>query len=100
MDGAHFMKTEVIHIGKLPAARMMALVAMVLSIPFELLSSVEYLADFGAEDWGILAIFPFIYALCAFLFTLIAVWIYNRFAGKFGGIEFIAVELPGTPAEQ
>lgn len=90
------MKKTITRIGPLSAAKVMALLYFLISIPFMLIMAVVSLfAPAGGDRIGIVMIIlvPIFYALFGFIFTLIGAWLYNLIASVVGGIEYTSEEI-------
>ena len=80
-------------IAPLPAARVLGLLYMVISIPFAILF--WYFAPANSPFGGLGAtggifmviILPIIYGVVGFVMTLLGAWLYNVMAGLLGGIR-------------
>lgn len=87
------MKQQVVSIAKLQAAKIMAVLYLILSIPLVAFSVFEWRGAGLGIRWGIIALFPLMYVAFGFIFTFVAAWIYNGAARYLGGIEFTVVEV-------
>ena len=90
------MKKQIVHISQLQTAKVMAILYLVISLPFAVLTAVLELSQGrGGAGWVMLVAMPILYALFGFLFTLLGAWVYNKVAPRVGGIEFTTVEVAG-----
>jgi len=90
------MKKQIVHISQLQTAKVMAILYLVISLPFAVLTAVLELSQGrGGVGWVMLVAMPVFYTLFGFLFTLLGAWVYNKLAPRVGGIEFTTVEVAG-----
>ena len=91
------MKKQILNVSAFQTAKVIAVFYLVLSIPFlaimALIMSFSHVPGMG---FGMLLIFPIMYAVMGFLFTLLGAWIYNLVASQVGGIEFTTEEVGGN----
>lgn len=82
------MKKQLINITPMQSAKVLAVMYLVLSLPFVMLVMVPMAFSPQAEPPAILLIvMPLLYGAFGFLFTWFAAWVYNHVAAKLGGIE-------------
>jgi hypothetical protein len=87
------MNQQIVHVGKLQAAKVMALFYLIFSIPLVLMMALAQLSAGEPVQWGIVALFPLMYVVIGFVFTFLGAWLYNGVARYLGGIEFTVVEV-------
>ena len=86
------MKKQIVQVSLMQSAKVMASLYFVTTLPLVLLMVLS--GGFGASFFSpILMLLPAAYAVCGFLGTLLAGWIYNLVAARIGGIEFQTVEV-------
>ena len=87
------MKQQIVNVGKLQAAKVAALLYLILSIPLAVLMNV--MSPYGAggfgPGWTLLMIV--LYAVAGAVFSFIGAWVYNGIARLVGGFEFTVVEV-------
>lgn len=89
------MKKQLIRVAPLQSAKVMAVLYLVLSIPFCLIYLVMPTMGAPMPWWGLI-LFPILYMVLGFLFTLVGAAIYNLVAAGVGGFEFTTVDVaPG-----
>lgn len=90
------MKKQIVNISPLQAAKVAAVLYLVISIPFVVIFGLIGMVASGAAmpgmSAGMLIFLPILYALFGGLFTLIGAWVYNLVAGMTGGFEFTTRE--------
>lgn len=88
------MKKQIVNVSAFQTAKVIAVLYLVLSIPFlaimAIFMSFSHVPGMGI---GMLVIFPIMYAVIGFVFTLLGAWIYNMVASQVGGIEFTTKEV-------
>jgi len=82
------MKTQVVSISKLQTSKVMALMYLVISIPFALLTLLSMRMTGQPAGMFMLIVLPVLYTVFGFIFTFVGAWVYNGVASKVGGIEF------------
>jgi hypothetical protein len=89
------MKKQIVNISPMQAAKVAAVLYLVISIPFVgIFALIAMMAPSGLPGMsvGILIFMPILYAFFGGLFTLIGAWVYNLVAGMTGGFEFTTRE--------
>ncbi|HAT30601.1 MAG TPA: hypothetical protein DCW29_07005 [Janthinobacterium sp.] len=85
------MKKQIINIAPLQAAKVAAVLYLLISLPFVLIMGMSMGAvratGMPGLSMGVLILLPIVYAVFGGLFTLIGAWIYNLVAGMTGGFE-------------
>jgi hypothetical protein len=92
------MTKQLMHVAPRQAAKVMALLWIAITIPFVLLMAVGILAS-GAPNKpnpAVFLLFPLLYGVFGYLFTLLGASVYNVVARRFGGIEFTTSDGPDT----
>lgn len=88
------MKQQIARFSLHQNAKVVAVISAVWSliflIPFVLISNVAMPAQHAAFPWYVLLIFPFLYLIFGYVFTVIGCAVYNFCAQYIGGIEFEA----------
>ncbi|MDQ2818873.1 MAG: hypothetical protein M3Y65_00450 [Pseudomonadota bacterium] len=87
------MKKQIIRVSPFQNAKVMAVLYLVLSIPFALMMMLMPTGA-GMMSWWLLILMPVLYLVIGFIFTLIGSWVYNLVAGQVGGFEFTTAEVP------
>ncbi len=89
------MKKTITSIDPLSAAKVMALLYFIISIPLVLIMAVVSMFTPGENHGGIamIIIIPIFYAVFGFIFTLIGAWLYNVIARMVGGIQYTSEEV-------
>jgi len=90
------MKKQVVSVSILQNAKVMAVLYLVISIPFTLLMIIPTLMGQGQGagfSLAMLVLMPLLYTLIGFVFTLVGAWVYNLVAARIGGFEFTTVEV-------
>ena len=84
------MKKQILSISPFQTAKVMAVLYLIMSLPFVLLMAAAFSFAPGPKPpmAGMLIFMPVFYTVFGFIFTLIGAWVYNLVAGWFGGIEF------------
>ena len=82
------MKKQIIRVSPVQSAKVMAVLYLVMSLPFGLLFWLMPNPTGAALPWWMLIVLPVGYMVGGFLFTLIGAWIYNVVASAVGGFEF------------
>ena len=82
------MKTQVVSVSKLQTAKVMALMYLVVSIPFALFTLLSMRMTGQTAGWFMLILMPVLYTVFGFVFTFLGAWVYNAIAARVGGIEF------------
>lgn len=91
------MRYQIQRVSPMQAAKVMAALWFIITLPMILLMSIPMMFMPGPKPpmfGGFMLVMPFLYALFGFLFVLIGAWIYNWVASKLGGIEFDLKETP------
>jgi hypothetical protein len=88
------MKKQIIRVSILQNSKVMAVLYMFLALPLALLVAVPLWIKGGVSvvPWLFMLAMPLLYALCGFVFTAIAAWVYNLVAARMGGLEFTSAE--------
>ncbi len=91
------MKKQIINVAPLQAAKVAAVLYLVISIPFVLifgLIGMSAMRGSGIPGLSVTALIfvPILYAVFGGLFTLIGAWVYNLVAGMTGGFEITTRE--------
>jgi hypothetical protein len=88
------MKKQIVNVSMFQTAKVAAALYFVISIPFLAIMAVGMMfSNAPGMGIGMLVVFPLLYALFGFIFTLIGAWVYNLVASKIGGIEFTTKEV-------
>ena len=87
------MKQQIIHVGKLQAAKVAAALYLVLSIPLVLIMEFAPANAGRGFGWGMSIVVVTIYVLFGAVFSFLGAWIYNGVAKLIGGVEFTVVEV-------
>jgi hypothetical protein len=82
------MKKRIVNFSALQSAKTLAALYFVISLPFMAL-----FAFMPGKSAVMMIVFPVVYTVSGFVFTLIAAWIYNLVAGWTGGIEYTSEEV-------
>jgi hypothetical protein len=88
------MKKQIIRVSPFQTAKVAAVLYFLLSIPmvaFMALSFTFSPMPGPRLGFGFLVIFPVLYLVFGFVFTVVAAWIYNLAAGWVGGVEYTAI---------
>lgn len=88
------MKKQITRISPVQSAKVIALQYFLFSIPLVALMAIPMMASPRHPSMIFLIIFPFMYLIFGFIFTLLGSWIYNVAAGWVGGIEYVSTEMP------
>lgn len=87
------MKQQIIHVGKLQAAKVAAALYFFLSVPLAA-AMVFAPANEGVRfSWGMFFFVVGAYVLAGVIISFLGAWIYNGVARLIGGIEFTVVEV-------
>ena len=90
------MLKRIVRVSPVQAGKVIAVFYAVMSIPFVLIMVVISLV--GKTPLGpsvlFMLLFPVLYLVFGFIFTVIAAWLYNVIAKWTGGIEFETEESP------
>ena len=88
------MNKQIIHVAPLQSAKVMAVLYLILSIPFvALIWRIPNPMTGARPSLPILVDVPLGYMLGGFLFTLIGAWIYNLVAVGVGGFEYTTIDV-------
>jgi len=87
------MNQQIVHVGKLQAAKVMAVFYLIFSIPLVLMTAIAQSSAGESIQWGLVALFPVMYVVIGFVFTFLGTWLYNGVARYLGGIEFTVIEV-------
>ncbi|MEO6918727.1 MAG: hypothetical protein ABI171_06860 [Collimonas sp.] len=92
------MKKQISRISPVQTAKVVALLYFVISLPFVILMSLFFAVVPGvkAPMTGMMFVFPFLYLIFGFIFTVIGAWIYNLVAKWVGGVEFTTTEIENS----
>ena len=87
------MKQQLVNVGKLQAAKIAALLYLIMSIPLVLIMNV--MSPYGAGGFGLgwTLLMIALYAITGAVFSFIGAWVYNGIARLVGGFEFTVVEV-------
>jgi hypothetical protein len=87
------MKKQIVHVSVLQSAKVMAVLYLVMSLPFAALMAIPAMATGQGYSFGFLILMPVLYTVIGFVFTAVGAWVYNLVAGKVGGFEFTTAEV-------
>lgn len=87
------MKKQIVHVSVLQSAKVMAVLYLVMSIPFVAIMAIPAMATGQGYSIGFLILMPVLYTVIGFVFTAVGAWVYNLVAGKVGGFEFTTAEV-------
>ena len=91
------MKKTITSIDPLSAAKVMAMLYFIITIPFMVLMLIISMFTPGHHQFFgslvMLFVLPFVYAVFGFIFTLIGAWLYNIIAKMVGGIQYTSTEV-------
>jgi hypothetical protein len=87
------VKQQIIHVGKLQAAKVAAALYLILSIPLAAVMVFAPKNGGTAFGWGVFFLVMVVYVLAGAVFSFIGAWLYNGIAKLVGGIEFTVVEV-------
>lgn len=90
------MKRRITHVAPVQAAKMFAAFSFLATLPFLLLTMIPMVAmpaEVQPYMTPYLLLVPFFYALVAFIFAMLAAWLYNLVARFVGGLEVTAVDV-------
>lgn len=88
------MKKQLVHVSKVQAAKVAAVIYLVISVPLVLIMILPMLfTDQPGMPIYIMLLMPLFYALFGFIFTFLAAWVYNMVASKIGGFEYTTIEV-------
>ena len=87
------MKQQIIHVGKLQAAKVAAAMYLILSIPLAALMMFAPAREGGGFGWGMFFLVVVGYVLAGAVFSFLGAWLYNGVARLIGGIEFTVVDV-------
>lgn len=86
------MKKQILNISAFQTAKLFAVLYFLMSLPLIALMAVALsFSHTPGPSLFVLIIFPFMYLIFGFIFTVIASWIYNLAASWVGGIEYTSV---------
>lgn len=86
------MKKQITNVSPVQTAKVMAVLYLVISLPIVLLAMAFMPSSMGVGKMMML-VFPVLYMVLGFIFTLIGAFIYNFVAGLVGGMEFTVTEV-------
>ena len=88
------MKKQIVNISPFQTAKVIALLYLVISLPFVVLFAItfSFSPNPKAPMMGMLIFMPIIYMVFGFIFTIIGAWVYNIVAKWVGGIEYTTSE--------
>jgi predicted Co/Zn/Cd cation transporter (cation efflux family) len=88
------MKKRIEQVSLVQNAKVVAVLYLLLSLPvLVILWVAAAFTGHGVVSGVALVVFPLVYALSGFVFTLIGAWIYNVVASMVGGFEFTTKEV-------
>lgn len=90
------MKKQIIRVSPVQTAKISAVLYFLLSIPMVAIMALSFIfspAPGAGPGLGFLILFPVLYLVFGFIFTVIAAWIYNLAAGWVGGVEYTSITL-------
>jgi predicted Co/Zn/Cd cation transporter (cation efflux family) len=91
------MKKRIEQISLVQNAKVVAVLYLLLSLPvLVILWVAAAFTGHGIVSGVALVVFPLLYALSGFVFTLIGAWIYNVVASMVGGFEFTTKEVSAS----
>jgi hypothetical protein len=96
------MKHQITRVAPLQAAKLMALLCLLFSLPVLVMSLLPLLNTPGPRLRfvnGFLFALPVIYALAGFIVALVGAALYNLLARRFGGIEITLAPVVDDPSE-
>ncbi len=92
------MKKQIIRVSPIQTAKVTAVMYLLLSIPMVGIMALSFsLTPTPAPGVGFLILFPILYLIFGFIFTVVAAWIYNLAAGWVGGVEYTSITI--APAD-
>jgi len=87
------VKQQIIHVGKLQAVKVAAVLYLILSIPLAAAMVFAPANEGGGFGWGMFLFVVVGYVLAGAIISFLGAWIYNGVARLIGGIEFTVVEV-------
>ncbi|MBW8900218.1 MAG: hypothetical protein JF619_19325 [Massilia sp.] len=87
------MKLQIIHVGKLQAAKVAAVMYLILSIPLAAVMMLAPPHGSAGLGWGMFFLVVVMYVLAGAVFSFLGAWLYNGVVRLIGGIEFTVVEV-------
>lgn len=90
------MKRRITHVAPVQAAKMFAAFSFLATLPFLVITMIPMVAmpaEVQPYVTPYLLLVPFFYALVAFIFAVLAAWLYNLVARFLGGLEVTAVDV-------
>jgi hypothetical protein len=87
------VKQQIIHVGKLQAAKVAAALYFILSVPLAAAMVLAPANEGGRFGWGMFFFVVVGYVLAGAIFSFLGAWLYNGVAKLIGGIEFTVVEV-------
>jgi len=91
------MKKQIINVSPFQTAKVFAVLYFLISLPLVGLMALMFsFSPAPHPGLGFLIIFPFIYLIFGFIFTVIGAWFYNIVAKWIGGIEYTSVTIENT----
>jgi hypothetical protein len=93
-QGEAGMKKQIIRVSPVQTAKVAALMYFLLSIPMVafMVLSFSFAPMPGPRfGFGFMILFPLLYLVFGFVFTVIAAWVYNLAAGWVGGVEYTSI---------
>lgn len=90
------MKRRITHVAPVQAAKMFAAFSFLATLPFLAITMIPMVAmpaEVQPYMTPYLLLVPFFYALVAFVFAVLAAWLYNLVARFLGGLEVTAVDV-------
>jgi len=90
------MTKQLMHISPRQTAKVIAVLWFAFTLPFILMMGAIILGSNAPNKPSVafLLVFPVLYAVFGYVFTLFGAWIYNQVAKRIGGIEFTTAEAP------
>lgn len=97
------MRKQLTYVAPKQTAKVMGLLWVGFTLPLILIMMVMIGASSAPNKPHVLVflVFPVMYGICGYLFTLFGAWVYNQVAKRFGGIEYSTTDAQqGVPADR